>query len=102
MTSIGRLSSSPPASKIWQLQPTSRSGWRTLAQVSSRLRLDFCISLNSWWTASWTDKHLTEWIQPQMLRAPEVILGAEWDSKVDIWNVGLVVNHTLYGRQTMS
>jgi serine/threonine-protein kinase SRPK3 len=33
-----------------------------------------------------------------MLRAPEVILGAEWDSKVDIWNVGLVVNHTLHGR----
>ncbi|KAK4163967.1 Serine/threonine-protein kinase [Cladorrhinum sp. PSN259] len=28
---------------------------------------------------------------PQMLRAPEVILGAKWDSKVDIWNVGLVI-----------
>lgn len=26
-----------------------------------------------------------------MLRAPEVILGAGWDSKVDIWNIGLVV-----------
>ncbi|KAK4447254.1 Serine/threonine-protein kinase SKY1 [Podospora aff. communis PSN243] len=26
-----------------------------------------------------------------MLRAPEVILGAEWDSKVDIWNLGLVI-----------
>jgi len=38
------------------------------------------------------DKHLTEWIQPQMLRAPEVILGAEWNTKVDIWNVGLVVS----------
>lgn len=43
------------------------------------------------------NNHLTEWIQPQMLRAPEVILGAEWNSKVDIWNVGLVVSaHPLF------
>lgn len=47
--------------------------------------------------ASWVNKHLSEWIQPQMLRAPEVMLGAEWNSKVDIWNVGLVVSaHTLF------
>lgn len=26
-----------------------------------------------------------------MLRAPEVILGAEWDYKVDIWNLGVIV-----------
>ncbi len=44
------------------------------------------------WAASWSHKHLTEWIQPQMLRAPEVLLGAEWDFKADIWNVGLVVS----------
>lgn len=43
--------------------------------------------------ASWFDKHLTEWIQPQMLRAPEVILGAKWDSSVDIWNLGSVVSN---------
>ncbi|KAK7419416.1 hypothetical protein QQX98_003368 [Neonectria punicea] len=41
--------------------------------------------------ASWVDKHLTGWIQPQMLRSPEVILGADWDYKVDIWNLGLII-----------
>lgn len=41
--------------------------------------------------ASWYHKHLTEWIQPEKLRAPEVILGAQWDYKVDIWNLGLIV-----------
>jgi serine/threonine-protein kinase SRPK3 len=25
-------------------------------------------------------------------RAPEVILGAEWDHKVDIWNLGVLVS----------
>jgi hypothetical protein len=43
--------------------------------------------------ASWYDKHLTEWIQPQLLRAPEVILGAPWDWKVDIWNLGALVRN---------
>lgn len=42
--------------------------------------------------ASWFTRHLTEWIRPQMLRAPEVILGAKWDHKADIWNLGLIVS----------
>lgn len=42
--------------------------------------------------ASYFKKHLTEWIQPQMLRAPEVILGASWDFRADIWNVGVLVS----------
>lgn len=30
-------------------------------------------------------------IQPDLYRAPEVILGMKWTSKVDIWNVGVLV-----------
>jgi serine/threonine-protein kinase SRPK3 len=30
-------------------------------------------------------------IQPESLRAPEVLIGAEWDTKVDIWNLGCLV-----------
>jgi len=29
-------------------------------------------------------------IQPDIYRAPEVILGMQWTSKVDIWNAGLL------------
>ena len=32
-----------------------------------------------------------EVIQPVALRAPEVIVGAKWDTKADIWNLGCVV-----------
>ncbi|KAI0401759.1 serine kinase [Xylaria palmicola] len=59
---------------------------------------DVSIRLTDFGTASWIDKHLTEWIQPQMLRAPEVILGAPWDHKVDIWNLGLIIWELVQGK----
>lgn len=31
-------------------------------------------------------------IQPDIYRAPEVILGMKWTSEVDIWNVGALVS----------
>ena len=30
---------------------------------------------------------------PDIYRAPEVILDMDWDYKVDIWNVGMVVSY---------
>lgn len=46
-------------------------------------------------TASWKEKHLTEMIQPSALRAPEVTIGAPWDSKVDIWSLGCLVHYPI-------
>lgn len=34
-------------------------------------------------------------IQPDIYRAPEVILGMSWTAKVDIWNVGVLVSMNL-------
>ena len=31
-------------------------------------------------------------IQPNLLRSPEVILGAEWSYSADIWNLGVMVS----------
>jgi serine/threonine-protein kinase SRPK3 len=50
----------------------------------------FDIALGDWGVASWTDKHLTESIQPVALRAPEVLIGAPWDKTTDWWNLGAV------------
>lgn len=47
--------------------------------------------------ASWVDDHLMELIQPINLRAPEVVLGAEWDTSADIWNAGCVVGSPFSG-----
>lgn len=43
-------------------------------------------------SATWVDKNITEPIQAEPFRAPEVILGAKWNSSVDIWNMGCLVS----------
>ncbi|KAJ5248963.1 hypothetical protein N7468_000414 [Penicillium chermesinum] len=47
--------------------------------------------------ASWSDKHLAEMIQSPALRAPEVTIGADWDSKVDIWSLGCLIIEFVQG-----
>jgi len=34
-------------------------------------------------------------VQALPYRAPEVILGAAWDQKIDIWNLGILVNRVV-------
>ncbi|XWX00235.1 hypothetical protein V2A60_008255 [Cordyceps javanica] len=38
--------------------------------------------------ASWRQNHLSDLIQSPALRAPEVTIGAPWDTGVDIWSLG--------------
>jgi serine/threonine-protein kinase SRPK3 len=45
--------------------------------------------------ANWVDKHTVDVIEPIALRAPEVILGAEWGPSAEIWGLGCVVSHSL-------
>ncbi|KAK2774049.1 serine protein kinase sky1 [Colletotrichum kahawae] len=58
---------------------------------------ELSVRLADFGTASWFDHHFTDWIQPEMLRAPEVTLWADWDHKVDIWNLGLVIWELTHG-----
>lgn len=46
--------------------------------------------------ATWVDKHLTELIQPTSLRAPEVILRANWGPSADMWSVACVVSSSTF------
>jgi len=36
-------------------------------------------------------EHLSKLVQPYALRAPEVILGLEWGTAIDIWSLGCMV-----------
>lgn len=35
-------------------------------------------------------------VMPGPYRAPEIIMGMEWDSKIDVWSVGLMVSADIY------
>jgi serine/threonine-protein kinase SRPK3 len=52
---------------------------------------EFDIALGDWGVASWATQHLTERIQPVLLRAPEVLIEAPWDKNVDWWNLGALL-----------
>lgn len=47
--------------------------------------------------ACWTDKHFTEDIQTRQYRSPEVILGAKYNSSVDIWSAACLIFEMLTG-----
>ncbi|KAI1952753.1 hypothetical protein LOZ12_002320 [Ophidiomyces ophidiicola] len=47
--------------------------------------------------ASWTERHLSDLIQSQALRAPEVTIGAPWGTGVDIWSLGCLVTEFVQG-----
>lgn len=60
------------------------------------------VALADWGVASWSHKHLSETIQPTLLRCPEVILEASWDQSADIWNLGALVPELIYGQLMFS
>ncbi|KAJ3498192.1 hypothetical protein NLG97_g1311 [Lecanicillium saksenae] len=47
--------------------------------------------------ASWRQNHLSDLIQSPALRAPEVTIGAPWDTGVDIWSLGCLVVEFVQG-----
>uniref|UniRef100_A0A6B2LG58 non-specific serine/threonine protein kinase n=1 Tax=Arcella intermedia TaxID=1963864 RepID=A0A6B2LG58_9EUKA len=47
--------------------------------------------------ACWTHKHFTDDVQTRQYRAPEVILGAKYDTAIDIWSIACIVFELLTG-----
>lgn len=47
--------------------------------------------------ACWQDQHLTDRIQPPVLRAPEITLDAPWESSVDIYDLGCLIYYFVTG-----
>ena len=47
--------------------------------------------------ACWTHKHFTEDIQTRQYRAPEVLVGASYDTAADMWSVACIVFELLTG-----
>ncbi|TID24248.1 putative serine/threonine-protein kinase [Venturia nashicola] len=60
------------------------------------------VSICDWGCASWHDKHMSEDITPDLLRSPECLIEAPWDSKTDIWTLGTLLIDLLTGHNAFS
>ncbi|KAK7457190.1 hypothetical protein VKT23_010488 [Stygiomarasmius scandens] len=59
--------------------------------------LETTFVLSDFGHSHWQKHHFQEIIQPNALRAPEVILGYPWAASADIWNLGCLVAELLTG-----
>ncbi|KAL8728714.1 MAG: hypothetical protein Q9166_005201 [cf. Caloplaca sp. 2 TL-2023] len=57
------------------------------------------IQLADFGTACWEKKHLAEAIQPELLRAPEVIFQLPWSAAVDIWSAGVIIYELMVAKR---
>jgi serine/threonine-protein kinase SRPK3 len=65
--------------------------WSAPEDTTEENFLHLKIALCDWGVASWEHNHLTEHISPPLLRSPELLIGAPWNSKSDIWALGCVI-----------
>lgn len=86
-----------PLAAVASTEPNA-AGKITLSTPSLVQTHDIQIRLNDFGIACFKDRHLTDDIEPPLLRAPEVTLGAPWDSSVDIFNVGALILQFLTGQ----
>lgn len=86
----------------YQIVPSQSLRQHYLGNTRGFNLLTLDISLGDWGVACWTDEHLSEIIQPTLLRAPEVILEAPWDPAVDLWNIGALLPELTFGQNMFS
>ncbi|QDS72468.1 hypothetical protein FKW77_009814 [Venturia effusa] len=58
---------------------------------SDEVLLNLNAVIVDWGLAEWTDNHFNDIISPPMYRSPECLIGAPWDTKTDIWMLGLIL-----------
>ncbi|KDR82262.1 hypothetical protein GALMADRAFT_90824 [Galerina marginata CBS 339.88] len=60
-------------------------------ELDNNYLMSTAFKLSDFGAANKMSNRFAEVIQPESLRSPEVIIGAEWDTKTDIWNFGCLV-----------
>lgn len=93
-----KVEEAPPGSRNSEYKIIKSQSLRDYYFEDGFNMMSLTIALADWGVASWTHSHLTEHIQPVLLRAPEVLLQAPWGPEVDIWNLGALVPELIYGQ----
>lgn len=83
----------------WQCPPRGMHDVYLNASPTIDEIMDLNVAVCDWGVASWHDRHLSENITPDKLRSPEVLIGAPWDSKTDLWTLGVMLVDLMTGRE---
>jgi serine/threonine protein kinase len=59
---------------------------------------DFKLVLVDFGTACWFDEHFSDYVQSMEMRAPECILGSEYNEKIDIWSIACCIFELVTGK----
>jgi len=65
--------------------------------VSKKLPRDIVAKITDFENACWTFKHFTDEIATRQYRPPEVIVGCDYDTSVDVWSLACMVFELLTG-----
>ncbi|TFK36023.1 kinase-like domain-containing protein, partial [Crucibulum laeve] len=60
--------------------------------------VNWVIKVADFGSAQFIDRRTTDRVQPVQLRAPEVVLGLDWNEKIDIWSLGCLTFELLTGK----
>lgn len=85
----------------YNIIPSRSLRGRYLGEIQGFNLMNLEVSLGDWGVACWKDEHLSDLIQPQSLRAPEVILEAPWGPEVDNWNLGALLPELIFGQNML-
>ncbi|EAU85172.2 CMGC/SRPK protein kinase [Coprinopsis cinerea okayama7 len=78
----------PPRRVLGETIRAMRSQPLPLPGFDQRNPLTWVFKLTDFGSAQWIGKRSATVVQPIRLRAPEVVLGHEWNEKIDIWSLG--------------
>ncbi|RDI80377.1 hypothetical protein Vi05172_g9552 [Venturia inaequalis] len=81
----------------WEHSSTGMAGYYLSGMSSEEDLLDLNVTLVDWGLATWTGRHLDHPISSQLMKSPESLLGVSWDSKTDIWSLGVLILEMLSG-----
>lgn len=101
---LGGINITQPSTGLFLRDPESRESLQTPAQSKTNRRLSrstsrvplasletIRVKIADLGNACWVEKHFTNDIQTRQYRAPEVILGINYDTSCDIWSAACVI-----------
>lgn len=77
--------------KTWEIPCTNLGHDYLLKDCCNEDLLHLSVALCDWGAARFTENHTFSKISPPLFRSPEVLIGAPWTKKKDIWMLGCVI-----------